>query len=491
MALERNFWGHSMIHNSGLRLSGPENQDVRLRKCAIYPALGFRSVLTWSVIRMTRWRFTAINESGLPFISGLCVIAQKYPSVRSAMLALASSLRPALSLKNISSTSAPGYSQHHEPFDLDSSALERCQSALKDLQTKISKVNVSQANNDDVVELLVSVLIMITAGFPSGSRSTQDADWTLHISGIVSLIESLDQTEIQSAYVSRLAREIAAYLDIGVFSLGSLSQSKNRRAWLTWNIEHPETPQETDFSPMEVMLGYPRSLITLIAAMAALLECQDRGEVDLLTQTTVDKLYERACQGCEYVAPTTEQQIQETRAISGELFSRFETALTLWTQPVVPLRISTSVSLALTTAWEIMRKACLIYLWRGGLKKNVLHQLSPVHARIAGKFIREMIVGLQALIHMYDEQRITIMNIMTWPTVIVANECGNDRGLQTAVLNVLRGMCQRFAIQHIQHLIIVVEELWRRVEHNIDAMYPPHISMEEISREMGFCLPLF
>ncbi|KNB20098.1 hypothetical protein FOXG_22750 [Fusarium oxysporum f. sp. lycopersici 4287] len=490
MALETNFWGYSAIHSSGLRLSGPENQDVRLRKFTIYPALGLRSVLTRSVIRMTRWRFTAINESGLPFLTELCAIARKYPSVRSAMLALASSLRPALSLKSLSSLSAPDHPQH-QPSDLDLSALERYQSALEDLQIKISRINVSHANNDDIVELLGSVLILITVGFPSDSRSTQDADWTLHISGIVSLIESIDQNAIQSAYVSRLAREIAAYLDIGVFSLGSSGQSRSKRAWLTWDIEPPEAPQQTDFSPMEVMLGYPRSLITLIAAMAALLDCQDRGEVDLLTQTIIGKLYDRACQDSEYVTPTTERQVQETRTVFGQLFSQFETALTLWTPPVVPSRISTSVSLALTTAWEIMRKAGLIYLWRGGLKTSVLHQSSTVHARTVGKFIREMILGLQALLHMYDEQRITIMNIMTWPTVIIANECGKDRGLQAEVLDVLRGMYMRFAIQHIKHIITIVEELWCRVENSLEFIHPPHISMEDISREMGFCLPLF
>ncbi|KAL5592987.1 hypothetical protein FOBRF1_012089 [Fusarium oxysporum] len=422
MTLGKDRWGYTMLHRSGLQLSGPENQDVRL------------------LIRMTRWRFTAINESGLPFLSELCAIAQKYPSVRSAMLALAGSLRPWQALNATSSSSAQDHSQRHQPIDLASSALERYQSALEDLQIKISELHLAEANNDDIVELLGSVLILITAGFPSDSRPSQDADWTLHISGIVSLIESLDQNDIQRAYVARLAREIAAYLDIGVFSLGSLSQSKNRRAWLAWDIEPPEAPQQTDFSPMEVMLGYPRSLVTIIAAMAALIECQHRGEMDSLVQTTIARLYEQARRGREYATPPAEQQQQQKLAMMEEHFSQLETALTLWTQPVIPSRISIPVSLALTTAWEIMRKAGLIYLWRGGFKTNVLGQLSSasVRANIVSKFIREMILGLQALLHMYDEHRITIMNIMTWPTVVIANECDRYKRVMPGISHNMR-----------------------------------------------------
>ncbi|KAF4450491.1 Xylanolytic transcriptional activator xlnR [Fusarium austroafricanum] len=400
--MEKDRWGYSKLHRSGLRLSGPENQDVRL------------------LIRMTRWRFTAINDSGLPFLSELCAIAQKYSSVRSAMLALAGSLRPWIALNAVTSGSAQSPSQRHQAVDLASSALERYQSALQDLQIKISELHVSEANNDDIVELLGSVLILITAGFPSDSRPSQDADWTLHISGIVSLIESLDQNHIQSVYISRLAREIAAYLDIGIFSLGSLGQSRSRRAWLSWNIEPPGAPQQTDFSPMEVMLGYPRSLVTVIASMAALLECKDRGEIDSLVQTTIAGLFEQARQGRDDASPPVEQQQREKQATIEELCTQLETTLTLWTQPVIPSRISIPVRLALTTAWEIMRKAALIYLWRGGFGANVQEQIPSVRANIASKFIREMILSLQALLHMYDEQRITIMNIMTWPTVVIA-----------------------------------------------------------------------
>lgn len=440
-------------------------------------------MLIYPVIRMTRWRFTAINESGLPFLTVLCTTAQKYPAVQSAILALAGFLRPWLAQNSAISTDTQR--------QLASTALERYQSALETLQTKISALNVSQASNDDIVEMLGSVLILITAGFPSDSRTSQDsADWTLHISGIVSLIESLDQNNIQSAYLSRLAREIAAYLDIGAFSLGSLGKTRSRRAWLEWDIEPPGTPEQTDLTPMEIMLGYPKSLVTIIATVAALIECQTRNEVDALVRSTVSRLHEHAIQGARTALSISQKQ-SETMASTEELFSQLETVLTLWAQPAIPSRVSTPVSLALTSAWEVMRKSTLIYMWRGGFHTNVTVPLSPRCKTIVARFIREMILDLKALLDMFDEQRITIMNIMTWPTVVIANECSHDPGLQAEIIGVLQGMYRRFGIQHIKYIITVSEELWRRTEHKVNSFYPINVSMEDISREMGLCLPLF
>ncbi|KAL2785019.1 hypothetical protein BJX66DRAFT_70233 [Aspergillus keveii] len=163
----------------------------------------------------------------------------------------------------------------------------------------------TSASNDDIIELLGCVLALISAGFSSSGSPTKSADWALHISGIVSIIDCLDPRAVELAGdVPRLAKEVAVHLDIGAFSLGSASRKKRngRLAWLEWEIAPPDAPLAqaqacATFSPMEIMTGYPRSLVTIIAALSAVLECRERGEenVDLLLRQTVNSLYKRAC----------------------------------------------------------------------------------------------------------------------------------------------------------------------------------------------------
>ncbi|KAE8358636.1 fungal-specific transcription factor domain-containing protein [Aspergillus caelatus] len=517
MGAEEDRWGLSMLHRCGLRLTGAENQDIRL------------------LIRMTRRRFTAINESGNPLLSGLCFLAQKYPSIRNTMLALAGTMRSWPASITGSNTSGPAYtawlpiptdphnSLQQPANSVPSSTLLRYQSALADLQHKIATLDqTAQVEEDEVVELLGSVLVLICAGFPSSSGpSAKSADWALHISGIISVIDFLDPRVVDCAGdVPRLAREIAAYLDIGAFSLGRVGWRDRgvRLAWLKWKIAPPDVMAPTEgsdngFSPTEIITGYPRSLVTIIAALSAVLESGGlpRGygeEVDLLVRETVIRLYERTCEiSDDYPPPVARPYNQEgLTSMKEDLFSKLETILTLWRHPSIPPHFSTQLSLALTTTWEIMRKASLIFLWRGGFQTSVLTPLTSSRASTTLKFIREILVGLHALINMYDEQRITIMNVMTWPVVVAANECGADIGLQKEITALLRGMHLRFSVHHIEHILLLLQELWRRVRVNGPsvgvqggihqsglplACDENRTSLEAVSQDMRFCLPLY
>ncbi|KAL5592995.1 hypothetical protein FOBRF1_012097 [Fusarium oxysporum] len=476
MASERGRWGSTTPHRTGLRLSGRENQSIRL------------------VIRMSRRRFAAINDSGLPALTGLCTVAQKYPGIRSPLLALASSLLPLPSSVTTLNTNR-GSNERETQSDI----LEHYQAALENLQRKISELEDAAATHDYTVELLGSVLVLVLAGFPGSIVPSHDADWTLHVSGIMSLIESLDKKAIESALISRLGRAMAAQMDIRAFSRGSSLQPEEKvNAWLRWSIEPPDTPPHSDFLPLKVFIGYPRSLITLIAAVSAVLDSRDDEGVDELVCDTVQSLHMRACQGrSRGISPHSQNEFTGLPT-SERLLSQLETALTLWQQPCIPDRVSTAACLALTTSWEIMRKAALIFLWRRGFGASVRQSLPPDRSTIAIKFIREMLLGFSALFNLYDERRITITNVLTWPLVLVANECSNARELREEVLHLLRGMYERFGIQHIKQLIIIIESLWQRVddiEHGEDVMESSMAgskdSMEVITLELGLCLPIF
>ncbi|KAL2814184.1 hypothetical protein BJX63DRAFT_431584 [Aspergillus granulosus] len=325
------------------------------------------------------------------------------------MLALAGTLRPRAAPTVASTTSGPAHPAslltRTDPYatctqpasSVPSSALLRYQSVLADLQHKISTLHHTvQASNDDIVELLGSVLVLVSTGFPSSSGSpAKGADWALHISG---------------------HWEIAAHLEIGAFSLGSVEYKRRngRFAWLEWGIAPPDATAATQgiedgFSPTEVMMRYPRPLVTITAALSAVLECQDRGgeDVDPLVHETIMRLYERACAGTDYYLPSpTGRYNHDNPALTEVLLSKLETVLTQWKYPPIPPHLSTQLTLALTTAWEIMRKAALIFSWRRGFLTSVLKPLPSARAGTALKFVHEMLVGLHALLNMYDEQRI-------------------------------------------------------------------------------------
>ncbi|KAJ5302179.1 hypothetical protein N7508_007042 [Penicillium antarcticum] len=115
-------------------------------------------------------------------------------------------------------------------------------------------------------------------------------DWALHVAGMISLIESLDTNITEGTGLGRLVKEMAAHLDIGVFSLGR--PGKSRRAWLEWDICPPGTPLELDFSSLEVIVGYPKSQLTIIATVSAVLEVTNLPECPGSIQDLVRKLYD-------------------------------------------------------------------------------------------------------------------------------------------------------------------------------------------------------
>ena len=64
---------------------------------------------------------------------------------------------------------------------------------LTDLRFDITKTQSDGTGCDENVEVLETFFILASADFPSVMRPEQTADWALHISGMVSLIETLDQ----------------------------------------------------------------------------------------------------------------------------------------------------------------------------------------------------------------------------------------------------------------------------------------------------------
>ncbi|KAJ5753693.1 uncharacterized protein N7511_007846 [Penicillium nucicola] len=468
------FAGPFELHKSGLILSGPENQAIRF------------------LIRISRVRFTAINESGVPFLAELLTLAKSHRSIRNALLALADRLRTtaysSTALDTINSqTSQP------ELWSPKTTALRSYQDALIGLQENIARLHIAEASHDVALEALGSVLLLTIAGFPRHIRAEGAYDWALHVTGMISLIESLDTGVTDGTGLGRLVKEMAAHLDIAVFSLGR--PGKSRRAWLQWEIYPPGTRCQSDFSSLEIIAGYPKSLSTIIAAMSAVLEDMHLPSCEDSLQDIVRKLYDTTLIGQGTGSSVPGPIATPTDDTHRQMLNMLEIVLVLWQPPDLPTRISMPVALSLTSAWEIMRKAALLYLWRGGFCNSVFAPIFSDREDVTARFIREMLLGFRALLNLVDEQRITIMNVMTWPLLVVANECGNNPDLQGEILSLMQKTRQCFGIEHLAHLSTLLQELWRRYESyshspGMSSSSSNHLHLDKLSREFELCLPL-
>nr|XP_036589843.1 uncharacterized protein CTRU02_00597 [Colletotrichum truncatum]KAF6801848.1 hypothetical protein CTRU02_00597 [Colletotrichum truncatum] len=450
----------STIQKLDISLSGEDNQAVRC------------------LIRSSQLRFTAINDSGIPFLTELLPLATQFATIKNALLALAKVLRTDSSRRSVSSSSAV--------------ALESYHIALKTLRERIAILDVSEASDADVLEVLGAALLLTIAGFPGSSQDS--TAWSHHIVGLITLIESLGPSAIDATVLGTLVKEIVAYLDISAFSLGRPPKSRN--AWLRWHIHPPETPPTDDFTSLEVAVGYPRSLLTIIATLSAIFDGPDEDTMPILSDL-LERLYSNSTGGlCQPIWPAgSELSHEDGIGMSPGVFNKLDAALTLWNPPYIPKRLPEMVSIALAGAWEIMRKAALLYLWRGGFRANILAPLPAEKTVLVSKLIREMLFGYRALLTYLENDSITILNVMTWPLVVVGNECGGDHRTQHEVSQLISLIQESFQIQHLSHVSNVLEELWRRHEAQSESFMTTgqaqHLCLNDVSNDMGVCVPLF
>ncbi|KAM0470471.1 hypothetical protein ACHAP7_009535 [Fusarium lateritium] len=384
--------------------------------------------------------------------------------------------------------------RHHVPPA--TAALKKYQEAVIHLREKIAQLRTTtQTNYDDALEVMGSVLLLTITGFPKNTPPGQAHDWSFHMTGMISVIQSMDRSVRESTSLGRLVTQMAAHLDIGAFSLGRLSRSK--RAWLEWDICPPGTPPKPDFCAIEIIVGYPKSLLTIIATVSAVLEDVDLTKDGASLDGLVIGLYEQTPKGRDKLSSgsTFGRCVEISGHSATSRLDMLETVLTSWQPPIVPARISMPVTLALTSAWGIMRKAALLYLWRGGFCANVLSPMPPQRQQIALKFTHEMVLGFRALLDLAKQEQISIMNVMTWPLVIVANECGGSPDMQREVILLLERMDQHFGIEHLRQIATLLLKMWRRFDGEIETpgvsnSSDDYLSLDSLSREFGLCLPL-
>lgn len=445
-----------------------------------------------TVINVTKLKFTAISGFGVPILAELLPLANRCLPVRNALTALAGLMRAQRNRRAVSTLDPEDREiPSRKPLSF-ATALERYQIALSTLRQKITTLDCGHTCDDDVLEILGSAVILTVAGFPRTASPEDSHGWSHHIHGMTSLIESLGREQVIRHDFGRLFRGIIAHFDIGAFSLGRSYQSRN--LWLEWNIFPPGSTSSSDFSPLEVVIGYPLLLLTIISTISAVVNDADELASPELEQTA-KVLYSHVQPPPGAVHdPNLPGLAPSDIHIPSTTKSKLQAVLLSWEHTSLPDNMSATTAIAVTGAWEILRKAALLYLWRGGFNADVLGNLTSSRKRAATQLTREILAGLRMLLGQYVEG-ITIINAMIWPLAVIGNECCLVSSLQHEVEAVLARMQADLQIEHLKHLSMVLRELWRRSgdgQKFKDHSGPPiHLTMEGVSREMGLCIPLF
>ncbi|KAF5700697.1 fungal-specific transcription factor domain-containing protein [Fusarium globosum] len=303
----------SSIWHLGLSLSGVETQDLRrlIKRCYLC--------------------LNAIHDPKSPaLLETVLPLAFQSSSVLHGLLALS---------KASKSRSETDLSRH--------------QMALGQLVAEIGASNPGPIDAIHAQRALASSLLLSI--FAVGSC---DGSWCHHVRGMVSILRSTDRASLTSQPTGRFLVGICAFSDISALSVGRRRLSQ--KAWLSWMTPRPSQDCDSasasasaSFSALESTVGYPESLIDLLAQAA------ERADDNVHAHPKFSNSASSPASGLDTLGyPWSSQEL--------------EASLKSWSPPELPRHMSSYEQLAVRTFWSAIRKACLLFLWRGrGFHSNL------------------------------------------------------------------------------------------------------------------------
>jgi len=134
------------------------------------------------------------------------------------------------------------------------------QAALSELRMEITKIYSGVLDTATIHKTLCTSFLL--AMF---SLADCDGCWAQHVRGMVSIIRMADWSSLNSSKLGIFLVSACAHQDISAFAVGRLQPSK--RCWLAWRSPRREGTEEV-LSAFERMVGYPESLVNIIARIA-------------------------------------------------------------------------------------------------------------------------------------------------------------------------------------------------------------------------------
>lgn len=174
-----------------------------------------------------------------------------------------------------------------------------------------------------------------------------------------------------------------------------------------------------------------------------------------------------------------------------------EASISKWTYPSMAPGTNPLLIFALHTAWETIRLATYIYLWRGsGFYANLLKPFPDEKEARKEMYINKTLLNIETIIVMAEQQGISVANALLWPLVTVACECGLDETRDAQVMKLLHCLLNIFSLDHVQIVIKAIERVWDAKRLHATVHEPPQnvqetcVSLELVAREMNLVIPL-
>ncbi|PVH75266.1 hypothetical protein DL98DRAFT_658191 [Cadophora sp. DSE1049] len=395
------------------------------------------------MIRRCKMALTAINEAGMPpLLDMLLPLGSRDPSILHGLLAI--SMR--------ASERSPQDLQHH-------------QVALSQLHAELRLSQMDEKGDSGQIHRLLSLSLLLCIF----TLHQCDGTWAQHTRGMVGLVRSVEQSSLIQTPLGRFLVGVSCFQDLSALALGR--DRLSQKAWLSWMSPHINRRPVGTLTALEITTGYPESLLDIIARISELAE-------DNFYRDLQKTLYDSA---------------NDSRIVSNTNFSAtsedIEAALMNWTPPTLPASMSSFQQLALRTAWQIFRKACLLFHWKGhGFHSNLLVSVRADRSEKAASYSAEILADIGAIVELGRLHNLSIGNAMLWPIAIIAGEFihGPEQS-QTDILRIIDDISLLYYMEHPKQLAHVLRNIWAQ------ASMPSvtYLSVEQVVNELKLTIPLF
>ncbi|KAH6642723.1 hypothetical protein C7974DRAFT_107724 [Boeremia exigua] len=403
----------SPVISVGFRLNSVDNQLLR------------------KVIRRCRVAFEAGFDSGSHMVNLLLPHALKWPAILHGMLSLSTTH---------SWRALPELIHHQETLRALSEESELVQNGFYEVDKVVGVLG---------CQFLLSMFAL----------SECNEWWAHHNRGMIDVVRAAAWDELQASSLGCFLSGVCAMSDISVFSIGGSRPSQ--WCWLEWMIPQDVHTRPTA-CPLDSITGYPRSLIDIIARVAASadMHCNEDVQWNVRPNTF----------------PTT---------------AELEGLLQSWKAPPSSPQTDPYMKLIIKTTWDCIRKAASILLWRGkGFHSNILTEYPRERKPDRDLFVNEILSDLQAVFEMVRGRQISIGNLTLWALTVVGCECGRRSGVKRSrdVAALLRVLGRDFAMDHALRVHAMLEALWdaesKVPDSGIDlAVEGRYLSLETVTRE--------
>ncbi|KAL3291126.1 fungal-specific transcription factor domain-containing protein, partial [Colletotrichum asianum] len=270
------------------------------------------------------------------------------------------------------------------------------QMAISQLCTDINGIEPDKLDIQQVHRILAASLLLYVVSLPYS-----DGSWAQHIRGMISVVRLTDQSILASTKLGRFLLCMSSVPDIPTFSVGR--DYSSQKAWVSWMLHRTSTGDGGELTCLETMLGYPESLLNIIARVAELGD--DRFMQEALKEPRLGQSQGSCNQGLN--------------DLSNGLEDELELSLRQWEMPMLLKGMSPMQKLALRTSWETFQKASLLYLWRRhGFRANILQPIRHDRQIQAKALVQDILVNVGAILEMGKDKRISIGNAMLWPLAV-------------------------------------------------------------------------